>query len=120
MGAGRQDSGELIVTDLSLIMQHNHSNQDARDAEVVYIYSLSEATQVLRPNALDSSALDKNTAGGRHLLHIQCLLLWIKRKYYHSFYFLPIEMNLVEENTVLWKLPSFAILLAGAHTYAAS
>lgn len=79
--AGRQDSGVLIVTDSSLIMQNNHSNRDARDAAVAYVYFLSEATQVLRPSALDSSTLAEKTAGGRNLVHIRCLLL--KRKYHH-------------------------------------
>lgn len=85
-GAGRRDSGGLFVTVSSLIMQRNHSHRGTRDAVGVYIYSLSEATKVLRPNALDSSTLAKKTAGGRHILHILPLALL-------PFYFLLAHRN---------------------------
>lgn len=75
-------------------MQRNHSHWDTRDAAVVYIYALTEATEVLHPHALDSSTLAEKTAGGRHLLHIYCLFLWVKG-----------------------KMPQFSLLLAHRNTF---
>lgn len=74
VGAGRQDSGGLIVTDSSIIMQHNHGNRDVRNSVGVFIYTLSETTKVLRPIALDSSTLRQLVGGTFYAFIASCLV----------------------------------------------